>query len=183
MARFIIATFLLLGWGFYELSGGADFTPPQAEARPLNALLKEVAEEEEARTLVARGDQSPSNAQIIGQGTLREENAPVVTLAGLSTSLTETSTTLDEALGEAEAKLETEEPVETVASAIDWRVVSGTRVNMRNGPGTNHQVLDQLVQGDQAEVLQDPGNGWLKIRVAKNGSIGWMSGSLLTPLN
>lgn len=29
MSRFVLASFAFLGWGFYELSGGADFTPPQ----------------------------------------------------------------------------------------------------------------------------------------------------------
>ncbi|MFS4581234.1 SH3 domain-containing protein [Phaeobacter sp. C3_T13_0] len=29
MSRFVIASFLFLGWGFYEFSGGADFEPPK----------------------------------------------------------------------------------------------------------------------------------------------------------
>lgn len=29
MSRFVIVSFALMGWGFYELSGGRDFTPPE----------------------------------------------------------------------------------------------------------------------------------------------------------
>ena len=32
MTKFIVASFLMLGWGFYEMSGGADFVP---EVRPI----------------------------------------------------------------------------------------------------------------------------------------------------
>lgn len=39
MSRFVLASFAFLGWGFYELSGGADFTPPQ---RPVPEKSAEV---------------------------------------------------------------------------------------------------------------------------------------------
>ncbi|MDE4132893.1 SH3 domain-containing protein [Phaeobacter sp. QD34_3] len=29
MSRFVLVSFAFLGWGFYELSGGGDFTPPE----------------------------------------------------------------------------------------------------------------------------------------------------------
>ena len=177
MARFMIVTFLLLGWGFFELSGGNDFTPREPEPKPLNALLEEVAQEEE-RTLVARADQAPASAEIIGQAPDREERAQV-TLAGFGNSTPSLATLL----GDAEQKLEPVVPVEEVAAAIDLRAVNGNRVNMRNGPGTNYQVLDKLVRGDEAEVLQEPGNGWVKIRVISSGRIGWMASRLLTPVN
>ncbi|MEL6610444.1 MAG: SH3 domain-containing protein, partial [Pseudomonadota bacterium] len=76
-------------------------------------------------------------------------------------------------------------PLPEIAAAppADIRAVTGTRVNMRNGPGTNFEVLTQLVQGDQAEVLQSPGNGWVKIRVSATGVEGWMAERLMAPVN
>ncbi|AHD08063.1 SH3 domain-containing protein [Phaeobacter gallaeciensis] len=36
MSRFVIASFLFLGWGFYEASGGADFEPPKGPSAAVN---------------------------------------------------------------------------------------------------------------------------------------------------
>ena len=38
MNKFIIGTFLILGFGFYELSGGAEFQPEQREITELAAV-------------------------------------------------------------------------------------------------------------------------------------------------
>jgi len=170
----MIVTFLLLGWGFFELSGGADFVPPEPQPKPLNALLEEVAQEEKA--IVARADRAPASEEILGQGQDRDAR-PAVTLASFGND----GTSLATVLGEAEKVLEPE--VEEVAAITDIRVVTGSRVNMRNGPGTSYQVLSQLVRGDEAEVLQDPGNGWLKIRVNDTGRVGWMAERLMRPTN
>jgi hypothetical protein len=37
MSRFVFVSFAFLGWGFYELSGGADFTPPE---RPVTEIAE-----------------------------------------------------------------------------------------------------------------------------------------------
>lgn len=34
MSRFVMLSFAFMGWGFYELSGGADFKPPERPAAP-----------------------------------------------------------------------------------------------------------------------------------------------------
>lgn len=34
MSRFVMLSFAFMGWGFYELSGGADFKPPERPAEP-----------------------------------------------------------------------------------------------------------------------------------------------------
>ncbi|WP_271881500.1 SH3 domain-containing protein [Phaeobacter italicus] len=36
MSRFVVASFLFLGWGFYEASGGADFEPPKGPSAALD---------------------------------------------------------------------------------------------------------------------------------------------------
>ncbi|WP_176440916.1 SH3 domain-containing protein [Oceanicola sp. 22II-s10i] len=70
-----------------------------------------------------------------------------------------------------------------VSATADLRVVTGTRVNMRNGPGTRYSVVSRLDQGDEVEVLQDPGDGWVKLRVSDTGRIGWMADFLLASAN
>lgn len=66
------------------------------------------------------------------------------------------------------------------AAARDIRTVSGNRVNLRMGPGTNYNVLTSLTRGDEVEVLQQPGNGWVKLKSVKGNSIGWMAEYLVS---
>ena len=66
-----------------------------------------------------------------------------------------------------------------MTAVLDIRAVAGSRVNMRQGPGTNFPVLDTLDGGTQAEVLEVNANGWAQIEVLNTGQIGWMSTRLL----
>lgn len=65
-------------------------------------------------------------------------------------------------------------------TTADIRVVTGTRVNVRGGPGTSYGVVSQLEQGDEVEVLDDSGTGWVRMRPADGGTVGWMADFLLT---
>ena len=62
----------------------------------------------------------------------------------------------------------------------DIRQVTGTRVNMRNGPGTIYPVIAKLGMGHQVEVLDDPGIGWLRLRVLPEQQLGWIAASLVS---
>lgn len=75
------------------------------------------------------------------------------------------------------ASLTTEVEVEP-----DFRRVTGNRVNMRNGPGTQYSIVGKLLRDDEVEVLQDPGIGWVKLQVMETGRIGWMSSKLLSKI-
>lgn len=70
-------------------------------------------------------------------------------------------------------------PVTVEDADEDVRQVSGNRVNLRNGPGTQYNVLSKLTRGEQVAVLQDPGNGWLKLRVVETKRVGWLAASLV----
>lgn len=61
----------------------------------------------------------------------------------------------------------------------DMREVTGTLVNMRNGPGTRFHVVDQLSRGASVEVLADPGDGWVRLKVTESNRVGWMSDDFL----
>jgi len=74
-----------------------------------------------------------------------------------------------------EARAET-----NLSSEADIRSVSGNRVNVRGGPGTEFQVVTKLGRGDSVEIIQDNGDGWVKIRPVDGGPEGWMADFLLS---
>ena len=65
------------------------------------------------------------------------------------------------------------------ATATDLREVAGTRVNMRDGPGTIYPVIARLHLGQEVEVLDDSGTGWLRLRTTEGRVTGWASKSLI----
>lgn len=69
---------------------------------------------------------------------------------------------------------------DNVVMPKDIRIVTGTLVNLRSGPGTNYEVLDQLTRDTEVEVISDQGNGWVELRPVDGEITGWMSDSLLT---
>lgn len=67
--------------------------------------------------------------------------------------------------------------------AKDLRSVRKSRVNLRLGPGTQYNVVAKLAAGTPVELLQDPGNGWVKLRVVDGGRVGWMAQSMISGPN
>ncbi len=64
-------------------------------------------------------------------------------------------------------------------AAAEFRYVSGTKVNLRQGPGTANAVVAQLARGTEAEVL-DSQNGWHQIRTVDGAVSGWIFGGFLS---
>ena len=56
--------------------------------------------------------------------------------------------------------------------------VTGSRVNLRGGPGTGNAVVGQVTFGTEAEVLTDR-DGWYEIRLADGSASGWIFGRFL----
>lgn len=65
------------------------------------------------------------------------------------------------------------------SSVNDVRTVSANRVNVRGGPGTEFGVVSKLTRGDAVEILQDSGDGWVKMRALDGGPEGWIADFLL----
>lgn len=63
---------------------------------------------------------------------------------------------------------------------LDVREVTGNRVNVRGGPSTNFGIVGKLRQGDAVEILEDNGNGWVRMRAIEADAEGWMADFLLT---
>lgn len=74
----------------------------------------------------------------------------------------------------------TQVAVASVGGFDDIRTVSGNRVNVRGGPGTDFGIVNRLVRGDDVEILEDNGNGWVRMRPIGGGAEGWMADFLLT---
>ena len=75
------------------------------------------------------------------------------------------------------------EQTASVLDAADWRVVTGSRVNLRAGPGTGNAVVGRLTQGTRAIAFSQMDNGWVHLEVPELGITGYMSGKFLSAQN
>lgn len=176
MGKIIIITFAFMAFAFYELSGGNEFVPIADEKRA--ALAIEKAEEERllAEAKAERLTAEPQEQIVLASATV-STSGTVVQQAAVTVPLVEEDKV--EAVTEVAAVVEPvveEEPV-------DMRKVTAARVNMRQGPGQNFSVVAKLNSGDEVEILQDPGDGWVKLKVQESGRVGWMADFLLTASN
>lgn len=197
MNRFIVLSFLVMGWGYYELSGGADFvpeTPPQlatapetAPAAPAGEVIPAAAPEPapaadplDSVTIVTRADTQDIDAlpapDSIGNDAIAFEADSV-------------ADALAQALGDPVINTGEPEPLpqsdQTAAAqpasggAADLREVTGDTVNLREGPGTNFNVVNRLTRGTVISLLDTGPDGWVYIEV--NGLTGWMSSDFIGP--
>lgn len=185
MWRFLIVTFAFLGWGFYELSGGADYEPRagslQAEAyRVFSALHVQQGD-------IATAPSDPdAQARLVSRAAVDLTSLPIVTTAnpvlgapaGIAPAVERVDIAEPPASPVVKASLSENGNIKTRSG--DIRTISASVVNMRMGPGTRYDVVTKLRLGETVEVLSDPGEGWLKLRVLETGRIGWMSDALVT---
>ena len=191
MPKFILLTFGFLGWAYFEMSGGTDFEPGWwLEAEAATTAPGDAVETEE---LVARAASGAAElTQVAAPADDTSTEGDNIELASLETSVTDAALTavatrpeprtlgLDIARRDPERAIAPETArTEEAAPAPDLREVSGSRVNLRQGPGTRHSVLTQLTGGTEVEVLRQEG-GWVKLRVAETNRIGWMADYLVT---
>lgn len=199
MLRFIFLTLAFLAWAFYELSGGADFDP--IETRMARIDVPAEVEEEKLETVLAAEASAPAPVAedvtrvSLNLTTVDDVLRPEPTLR---TQAARPTPAIEEEVIEA---LSEEEPTIILPSLVtdsvvitpvefgsdaqavdsnDIRAVTGNRVNVRGGPGTGYSIVSRLVRGEEVEILQDPGNGWVKMRPVSGGTVGWMADFLLS---
>ncbi|WP_175550315.1 SH3 domain-containing protein [Palleronia salina] len=63
----------------------------------------------------------------------------------------------------------------------DLHVVTGNRVNVRSGPSTANQVVDQVVRDQRVEVLSETPDGWMRIFIPDSGIEAYIFGRFLQP--
>lgn len=242
--RLVLVSFAIMGWAFYEMSGGADFTPPKppqnlaqspepgasrrsqqtatlripgpapttqplltsrttaaatdlraSQAKPLNterrAQLVSARVASMGQQIQGSGDAfavtgAPESiaATLEAAEALLSQNAQPLGLGGLEAGLTSDQG----AAANAPATLtrsDTNPEAERIAlpPANHWqdrRTIRGSRVNMRQGPGTTYPILTRLLAGDEVIVVDDNGAGWLQLRTADRRHIGWIAASLVS---
>lgn len=203
MWRFILLSFVFLGWSFYELSGGADYRPAansiqarvlldnqRPQARPMRVNVIEVAEASPGQT-----DAATEKAITSLQDLAVRMDAPKVLVAAMAeetsapvevaVEVTAPSAGVDFAEVAQTARLWDqagflEVPQTPEVAVPDLRRVAGTSVNLRTGPGTQFGRVTSLSRGTEVIVLQDRVGGWVKVRLAESGDVGWMTDRLLT---
>ena len=80
------------------------------------------------------------------------------------------------------------EPVEVVSISepaperIIW-FVTGSRVNVREGPSTDYSVMGKVVYGEAAEIVSDPDAEWVKIRIEGDGVEGFIMKRFMTDVD
>ena len=213
MWRLIVISFAFLGFSFYELSGGAEYKPAtnsiQARAqlnnerpkmRPAKVAVTRLAEngapfaeETVTRSINSLSDLDLSNGQRF-EIRLARVDAPAATkppevtkaIAKTKPVAEASETTLPDHVAKAVAAASLSGAASDAGdaqSAKDSRRVTGTVVNMRGGPGTQYDRIAKLRKNDEVIVLQDPGTGWIKLRVVETGRVGWMADWLVTAAN
>lgn len=172
MTRFILLTFGFLGWAWYEMSGGAAYRAGTA-AEPAVAQAP--------RPEVARAETGAADLTSVAQARAASPKPDVTRVSAAA----ETAKTIDPVpmatVDVAAARVDSDAAPAAPELGIlpDLRQVTGGRVNMRNGPGTGFSVVWQLRRGETVEVLSDPGQGWVKLKVVESDRVGWMSDDFL----
>lgn len=190
MKTFILLTFGFLGFAFYEMSGGSDFEP--ASARMADATV-DTQEAVQVEKVVA---QQPAPVVTSTTASITKiDNTPDVTRVSLNlTNVGAAQAVATDQPAPATAQIidSTETPQIILPSLIattnrngtdvngDVRKVSGNRVNVRGGPSTNYGVVSKLTRGAEVVILEDNGDGWVKMRPVDGGETGWMADFLLT---
>ncbi|MBW7922269.1 MAG: SH3 domain-containing protein [Rubellimicrobium sp.] len=183
MNRFVIVALLVMAWAYWELSGGAGFTPeprtvagaPEAEPEPAPEPaqaapaapapdLEATLEPPPAATTPA--DEAAEELQIEAAVEDAEADAAPAFAQNPLTSAPEPAA---------------EPAPEPVPAGRALHVVTGSRVNLREGPGTSFAAVGHVTEGMILDVLEIR-DGWAYVEL-QSGDQGWMSASFLAPLD
>jgi cell wall-associated NlpC family hydrolase len=77
----------------------------------------------------------------------------------------------EEATNQADADVDGSNKSETLAAVIEG-IITGDNVNIRKGPGTDHEAINQVNTSDKVEIL-GKSSDWYNIRT-KDGVEGWI---------
>lgn len=190
MKTFIILTFGFLGFAFYELSGGSEFEPASARI----AAAHPAVIEPEAQVIAAIASEVTPATQTINTASITKiDSTPSVTRVSLNlTNVTEaaeqvvatTPATVTDSADTPQiilpSLIATTDTFDTTPVDDDIRTVSGNRVNVRDGPSTDYGIVSKLQRGETVQILEDSGDGWVRIQPVDGGKTGWMADFLLT---
>ena len=192
MLRLIIPSFLGLGFAFYYLSGGKNFEPAAFEKQKQDqtVVVQAIAPRVEIDTHIADDKVSARATQVKQEyAKVFAESVPASDTPTLRSgaSLWKVAAGGDDVqariatLSDPTSFVElTRDTVGAVGVDADMkRFVNATRVNLRNGPGTNHNVVGKLDRDTEVALLNKTIGSWVKLRVIETNRVGWISASLL----
>ncbi len=200
MKTFILLTFAFLAFAGYQLSGGADFEPasvrmaglqPAAEKAEVTAVqsVREAPQQDtvtrvslnltSVQPAIEAAREAPADVELRAPVEFVSANDNLIEAVptNISTLSTENTPAIIPSLitpGDTRSNLA------QIASAKDLREVTASRVNVRGGPGTEYGVVSKLARGDAVEVIEDAGNGWVRMRPLDGSPEGWMADFLLS---
>lgn len=183
MKKFILLTVLFLGWGYYEMSGGADFVP---ETRP---APEPTAQASEPARIALRDTTAAAQAATPAPGSGPAATAPETTTQGvtegaaLQASVTEAPPDAEPDAVPAPEFVSLAQPAAQPLDRTPAQTarVTATSLNVRAGPSTGAAVVGQLALDEEVSVaLADSGNGWTLIRVEGDGVEGWVATRFLS---
>jgi hypothetical protein len=190
MKTFILLTFGFLGFAFYQMSGGAEFEsasarlaqtqPTEKPAEPTTLKVIAVTETPDPAVTVSsitKIDTTPAAPRVAAAlpapiAPAQDAPQPVenVTTARIIDSAETPQIILPSLIASSSTN--------TVTG--DVRTVSGNRVNVRGGPSTNYGIVSKLTRGETVRILEDNGDGWVRMEPVEGGEAGWMADFLLT---
>ena len=201
MWRFIVMTFVFLGWCFYTLSGGAEYQPREGSRQAEALKARAAAEAQVAQKPVdlappaAVTATSPLTDRAEGPALAAAPTTPAAPLpthvspspilqagvadTGLADLTLAKPANLPQLTAPIPASLNIEPEPEQ--QPRDLRRITGDSVNMRSGPGTGYGITSRVTRDTEVEVMETFENGWLRIRVLDSSRVGWVSSRLVTP--
>lgn len=187
MWKFIFITFGLLGVVFYQLSGGAEFVPQTAESEAIAArpMLEAAAERSSASGAVSEAvTRREDTVSLVGHSDSVGVVQDLLPVQREGDRYEASFSVLPEPDTASTGEVSTAVTQETMSgeTASDLREVTGSKVNLRGGPGTTYDVVGRLARGDHVAVIEDDGFGWVQLEVLDTGETGWMADFLLAPL-
>ncbi len=79
-----------------------------------------------------------------------------------------------------DAAIDATTSITTSGDVLFWRVV-GERVNLRAGPGTEHDIVTQVGQNERFLPMSDTAADWIEIQLPEDGSTAWIFAEFLAP--
>lgn len=201
MKEFILISFGFMGWAFYEMSGGDTFEPASKRMAHLNPVTELALPTPElvSEAIVVAAESSIVDTDPPLDNDVTRVSLNLNTLVDTTTQPQDVTAQADVTgvprnLGTISQSADTPAIIpslivpsdEIIQIAVansglggDIRTVSGNRVNVRGGPSTDFEIVNRLERGDAVEILEDTGNGWVRMRPVDGGAEGWMADFLL----
>ena len=204
MKRFILLSFGFLGWAFYEMSGGSDFESRSDQMARLNpkpaVQMAETTEPEVIKAAFVDTDPPLNDADndvtrislnlttlqdVLGETDVAAPETMVATNINPDSGVPQNVGTVTSSMDTPAIIPSLIAPNDGITIALiqaqgDIRKVSGNRVNVRGGPGTDFGVVTKLGRGSEVRVVLDNGDGWVKMQPLDGSPEGWMADFLLT---